>query len=109
MRKGIIFFALLLIMFLAACSKDDGITPNERFDAYIDLWQDEDFKAMYDMLATDSTYAYPTEEFIDRYQDINDTDTICSYNIHFSIDMDNIAGEHDFEYKATIIQEGEKE
>lgn len=130
MRKGIIFSALLLIMFLAACSKDDGITPNERFDAYIDLWQDEDFKAMYDMLATDSTDAYPTEEFIDRYQKIYDDLNVSNLKINFkkldddelneayengtatipfSVDMDTIAGEIDFDYEATIVQEGEEE
>src|SRR5699024_498214 len=72
----------------------------------------------------------PTEEFIDRYQKIYDDLNVSNLKINFkkldddelneayengtatipfSVDMDTIAGEIDFDYEATIVQEGEEE
>src|SRR5690625_1086938 len=114
MRKRILLlltFSLVMIMTIA-CS-EDKITPNDRFDSYIENWHQYDFEKMYQMLADESLDTFPTEEFVDRYEKIyedleitdltinfatlNDEDLDAAFKtgeatIPFSVEMESVAG-----------------
>lgn len=128
-RKIFLLLSTILLFVIAACS-DDEVTPSERFDTYVDQWIDHDFKKMYDMLATETVEDYPAEEFIDRYkkiyEDLGITDLQIMYEelskeklnnamdegvatIPIAVEMESIAGPIDFDYEATLIQEGEED
>src|SRR5690625_3548286 len=131
MRKRILLlltFSLVMIM-TVACS-EDKITPNDRFDAYIENWHQYDFEKMYQMLADESLDAFPTEEFVDRYEKIyedleitdltinfaalNDEDLDAAFKtgeatIPFSVEMESVAGPIVFDYEATLNEQGEEE
>src|SRR5690625_1136773 len=131
MRKRILLlltFSLVMIMTIA-CS-EDKITPNDRFDSYIENWHQYDFEKMYQMLANESLDTYPTEEFIDRYEkiykDLEITDLVINFEplneedldaafeegeatIPFSVKMESIAGPITFDYEATLTEQGEEE
>src|SRR5690625_6397988 len=113
MRKRILLlltFSLVMIMTIA-CS-EDKITPNDRFDSYIENWHQYDFEKMYQMLADEALDTYPTEEFVDRYkkiyEDLDITDLAISFEaindeklevafeegeakIPFSVEMESLA------------------
>lgn len=130
MKRSILIAFILLITFMTACSKDEEVTPNERFDEYVKLWHDEEFTNMYDMLSAESREEYPPEQFIDRYnkiyEDLNISNLSISYNelseealdtafeegsatLPFTVAMESIAGPIEFTYEATLIQEGEED
>ncbi len=67
MRKSVIFLIILLSIFVTACS-DDEVTPQERFDTYVDHWNEQEFPKMYKMLTSNAAETYPTKEFVDRYK-----------------------------------------
>ncbi|HHU19875.1 MAG TPA: penicillin-binding transpeptidase domain-containing protein [Bacilli bacterium] len=74
MKKLTYLIIGLSVMFiLVSCAEDEEaevILPEERFEAYIELWQDYDFDQMYDMLSEETKATYSREEFVDRYQKI---------------------------------------
>lgn len=130
MRKRILIILVALFMFMSGCSKTDEVTPHDRFDTYVDLWSEQEFTKMYDMISTDARDEFPPEQFIDRYnkiyEDLNITDLNITYNelseeeleiafeegeatLPFTVTMESVAGPIDFEYEATLIQEGEEE
>src|SRR5699024_11406872 len=85
MRKRILLlltFSLVMIM-TVACS-EDKITPNDRFDSYIENWHQYDFEKMYQMLADESLDTFPTEEFVDRYEKIYEDLEITDLIINFA-------------------------
>src|SRR5690625_409595 len=118
-----IVLILIFIMITSACSQD-RISPNERFDTYVNHWNAEDFDKMYAMLSTEAAETYPPEEFIDRYQKIYDdlsiSDLHITYDeltkeeiktafdkerttIPFKVNMESMAGPIEFTYDAIII------
>lgn len=127
MKKLFILMSLLICMLLVACS-DDEVSPNDRFDTYVKNWQDNDFSKMYDMLEDKSKSTYSTEEYVDRYkkiyQDLGVSDLKITYKklneekvtaalekgkatYPFTVEMNTIAGQIKFDYKAKLIQQGE--
>ncbi|WP_235791775.1 penicillin-binding transpeptidase domain-containing protein [Virgibacillus salidurans] len=131
MKKVIAFIAGILVVLLAACSGDEP-TPNERFATYVEQWNNQEFESMYEMISSDSTEAYPTSEYVDRYnkiyQDIGVSELNVTYeelneeeldtameegtaSLPFSVEMETIAGAINFDYEATLILEsiGEEE
>src|SRR5690625_4787731 len=83
MKKFIkIVFILVFFMIITGCCQD-GISPNEIFDTYVNHWNAEEFDKMYAMLSAESTETYPTEEFVDRYQKIYDDLGISDLNITY--------------------------
>ncbi|GAA4072245.1 penicillin-binding transpeptidase domain-containing protein [Amphibacillus indicireducens] len=74
MKKLTYLIIGLSVMFmLVSCAEDEEaevILPEERFEAYVELWQDYDFDQMYDMLSEETKATYSREEFVDRYQKI---------------------------------------
>src|SRR5690625_2260047 len=130
MRKGIFITLIILITLITACTKEEEVTPHERFDLYIDLWNHQEFTKMYDMISTDAREEFSPEHFIDRYnkiyEDLNVSELKVSYNklsdedleiameegeatLPFTVTMESIAGPINFEYDATLIQEGSEE
>lgn len=129
MRKGTVFLAVAFFIFLAACANDDS-KPQERLKSYMNLWNDQDFAQMYDMLTSESKEKYATEQFADRYkkiyEDLNITDLEVNYapldeeeqkkamkegkvTIPITAEMDSIAGPISFDYKATLVQEEDED
>jgi len=130
MRKGILIVFITIIMIITACSKEDEVTPHDRLDLYVELWSNQEFTKMYDLISTDAKNEYPPDQFIDRYQKIYEdlivSDLQISYNklsdeeletameegsatLPLTVSMDSIAGPIDFEYEVTLIQVGEEE
>jgi len=68
-----LIIGLSVILMLVSCSGDEEaeiILPEERFEAYIELWREYNFDQMYDMLSEETKATYNREEFVDRYQKI---------------------------------------
>lgn len=129
MKKIILLLPMLLLLLISACSEDE-VTPQERFDKYVSHWNKQEFSKMYDMSSEQSTKKYPTEDYVKRYKDIYKDLEIknvkVSYDkmsekktekamengkatIPFTVKMDSIAGQIKFNYKATLIKEGEED
>ncbi|MGY0693511.1 penicillin-binding transpeptidase domain-containing protein [Virgibacillus sp. FSP13] len=127
MKKIVTLLSILLFLILAACS-DDEATPQDRFDTYVKHWNDQKFSEMYDMISNKSAEKYPTEKFVDRYkkiyQDLGISDLKVSYKklsekklesamdkgkatFPITVKMQSIAGPISFDYKATLVKEGE--
>lgn len=136
MKKAIIILsiALLSAIILTACSKEDDeeeeTTPVERFDDYVDEWNEQNFDDMYDFLSEEAAGTYSSEDFVDRYEDIYDDSEVEDLQIDyddldeetldeamsdgeaeipFSVAMNTVAGSIDFDYQAMLIKEGETE
>lgn len=113
----------LAVMAAAGCSKEP--TPQDRFDAYIKLWNEQKFDKMYDYLTEGSKEVISKEDFTSRYQKIyedlqitdlkmtfkkpeeeekldKDTDSV-SYD--FSAKMNSIAGPIEFTHSAKMKKE----
>ncbi|WHY00506.1 penicillin-binding transpeptidase domain-containing protein [Neobacillus sp. DY30] len=123
--KKIIGLLLMLVLFAVAaagCSKEP--TPQDRFDAYIKLWNEQKFDKMYDYLTEGSKEVISKEDFTSRYQKIYDdlqiTDLKMTFNkpgeeelakdedtvtYDFSASMNSIAGEIQFTHKAKMKKE----
>ncbi|WHX26726.1 penicillin-binding transpeptidase domain-containing protein [Virgibacillus halodenitrificans] len=129
MKKVILLFSMLLIIFLISCSNDE-VTPNERFETYVKQWNKQKFKDMYDMLSTKTKETYSPENFIDRYDkiygDLNISDLKIEMDkldeekldtamdegkatIPFKVTMQSIAGPITFDYEAKLVQEEKEE
>lgn len=130
MKKIIQVSLLLFIVFLGACSSDDEVTPNERFDSYVKQWNDQKFEKMYDMFTTETKENYSKEDSTDRYakiyEDLNITDLKVSFKkldeekqeaamksgeatFPFTVEMESLAGPITFDYEANLVQAGEDE
>lgn len=129
----IISAALLCALMITACSNDEDeeeTTPVERFDTYVEEWNEQDFSNMYDLLTDEAAETYSTDDFIDRYEkiygDLDVDDLQISYedldeealdeamenegaSVSFSVEMETIGGPIDFDYEAPLIKEGETE
>ncbi|WP_019377779.1 penicillin-binding transpeptidase domain-containing protein [Virgibacillus halodenitrificans] len=129
MKKVILLFSMLLIIFLISCSNDE-VTPNERFETYVKQWNKQKFEDMYDMLSTKTKETYSPENFIDRYDkiygDLNISDLKIEMDkldeekldtamdegkatIPFKVTMQSIAGPITFDYEAKLVQEEKEE
>lgn len=129
MKKVILLFSMLLIIFLISCSNDE-VTPNERFETYVKQWNKQKFKDMYNMLSTKTKETYSPENFIDRYDkiygDLNISDLKIEMDkldeekldtamdegkatIPFKVTMQSIAGPITFDYEAKLVQEEKEE
>lgn len=131
MKNRIVLLIMLsLFMLITIACSEDKITPNERFDSYVEKWHTQDFDEMYQMLTDETITEYPTEQFIDRYQKIYEDLEITDLNINFealnkesldiafeegeatipfSVEMESLAGPITFDYEATLIEQGEEE
>lgn len=71
MKKPLLFLFVLAITILGltACSKD-RLDPTVQIEKYIQLWHEQNFTQMYELLTDESKQQYSTEDFIDRYEKI---------------------------------------
>lgn len=125
MKKIALLFSFFLLFVITACSNDEP-TPQERFDQYVSHWNNQEFSDMYKMLTANAAETYPTEEFVDRYQNIYGDLNISDLNVSFeklseeqmetamdkgtaqfpfTVEMASIAGPITFDYEATLIKE----
>jgi len=125
MKKIAIIFSFFLLFTAAACSNDEP-TPQERFDKYVNHWNNQEFSEMYGMITSNAAETYPTEAFVDRYEtiygDLNISDLQVTYEklseeqmetamdkgtaqFPFTVEMQSIAGPITFDYEATLIRE----
>jgi penicillin-binding protein len=123
--KRIILLSFVLILFLTACSGNET-APDERFDQFIDLWNDGSYEQMYEMISSDAKDMFPIEEATERqehiYNDlnvsnlkvtaedvsdetINESQESGEIAIPFSVSMDTLAGKISFDYEAKLIRE----
>jgi penicillin-binding protein len=130
MKKIVLAIFVLLIVLLGACSAKDEVTPNERFDTFVKQWNGLKFEKMYEMFASETKSKYPKKDSIDRYgkiyEDLNISDLKVNFkklneeelekamdsgvaSIPFTVEMESLAGPITFDYKAPLIQEGEKD
>ncbi|MFA1821314.1 penicillin-binding transpeptidase domain-containing protein [Virgibacillus oceani] len=129
MKKLLICLSILIVALLAACSEEE-VTPNERFETYVNQWNNFEFEKMYSMLTPESTETYPIDQYADRYnkiyEDLAVSDLQVEFNpieeetldtameegtaaIPFTVDMETLAGEVNFSYEATLHQLEEEE
>lgn len=127
MKKTAVFFSFLLLFLITACSNDET-TPQERFDNYINHWNNQEFSEMYQMNTSNATETYPAEAFVDRYETIYSDLNISNFQVTFeelseeqletameegtaqfpfTVEMESIAGPISFDYEATLIKEEE--
>lgn len=111
----------MVVLIAAGCSKEP--TPEDRFEAYIKLWNQQKFDQMYDYLTDGSKEVISKEDFTNRYQKIYDDLQISDLKITFkkpkedeqakeetasytfSAKMNSIGGEIEFTHKAKLKKE----
>src|SRR5690625_221920 len=131
MKKRLLFIIMTVLIFFTACSsteEEEEVTPHDRFDAYIEFWNNQEFTKMYKHITEESSADYPHYIFIDRYEKIYDDLDLTNINISyaelsdedldeameigeavlpFTVEVDSIAGPITFDYEATLIKEAE--
>lgn len=119
--KKIIGLLLMVVLIAAGCSKEP--TPEDRFEAYIKLWNQQKFDQMYDYLTEGSKGVISKEDFTNRYKKIYDDLQISDIKITFkkpkedeqakeetakytfSAKMNSIGGEIEFTHEAKLKKE----
>src|SRR5690625_1718180 len=87
MKKRLLFIIMTVLIFFAAFSsteEEEEVTPHDRFDAYIELWNNQEFTKMYERITEESSADYPTEAFIDRYEKIYEDLDLKNINISYT-------------------------
>src|SRR5690625_4902375 len=123
-----IFLFIIVLVFLVACSEEEQISPNERYDEFATHWTRLEYEQMYEMYISETKENLTTDASIERYQkiyeDLNIENIQVSFtelsneeidtlkeeeeptaNLPFSVEMDSIAGSFEFQYEATLVQE----
>lgn len=111
-----------LALGLAGCS--EKIKPEDRFSAYVEKWNKQEFSAMYEMLSSESKNKVTKEQFVDRYEKIYQDIHAKNINVQFekpeekvepnedgtvpftfSFSMDTLAGTVTFDHTVTLVEE----
>ncbi|MGJ9457642.1 penicillin-binding transpeptidase domain-containing protein [Oceanobacillus sp. CF4.6] len=128
MKRILLLFIIPLV--LVACSNDEEVTPNERFNDYVNHWNEQEVGEMYGMFSQAATESYPEDQSTLRtekiYQDLNVSDLQIVFEelneeelemameegtakLPFTVNMETIAGPITYEYEATLVQQGEED
>lgn len=123
---------MILLAFLlpSGCSNDEEvILPDQRFEEYVELWQEQNFTDMYDMLSEETRETYSREDFVDRYekiyQDLEIEDLSISYTLPdipedtdeneeipttfpITVQQQSIVGEIKFDDEITLVEQIEE-
>ncbi|MDQ0229464.1 penicillin-binding transpeptidase domain-containing protein [Metabacillus malikii] len=113
---------VISIIILSACSNKP--TASERFSEYIELWNDQKYDEMYELLSSNTKESITKEDFIGRYQAIydgisaknvkitfkkpaeeKDQDDLKEVIYTFSLSMETVAGEVNFEEETQLVKE----
>lgn len=123
MKKSLWLIAIIVLWVLTSCNKEPQ--PEDRFESYVKLWNDQKFEEMYSYLSLEAKESIKENEFVERYQkiynDLSITNLKVSYekpteekerdkkvkeaSLPFTVSMDSIAGEISFEHDARLIKE----
>ncbi|MGG1401354.1 penicillin-binding transpeptidase domain-containing protein [Bacillus salipaludis] len=121
MKKLIGVLLLGFVIILAGCNKEPA--PQDRFAAYIKLWNQQKFDQMYDYLSTSAKKSISKEEFTSRYEkiykDLQITDLKFNFKkpkedkqedeekatYSFDAKMNSVAGPISYTYKAILKKE----
>ncbi|MFS0821560.1 penicillin-binding transpeptidase domain-containing protein [Bacillus sp. 1P02SD] len=124
MRRYIWFFAVftLSLGLLTACNQDP--LPEDRFEAFIQDWEKQDFKKVYDQFSTDAKANVQKDEFEERFTKIYNDIDVQNLKINFKapeeevkpndkgevvfpydLSMETVAGPIEFSEKVTLVLE----
>lgn len=130
MKRSVLLIVLMIL--LTACSNEEHVTPNERFQEFASLWMEQRFEEMYDYFSSETKENISEEDSIERYEkiysDLNiddiqidfeplseeeldalteakEEEEIPSVTIPFSVSMESFAGPIEFEHEAVLVQE----
>jgi penicillin-binding protein 3 len=120
MRKIIV--VLFLLVLLSGCNKEPS--PEDRFSEYIKLWNEQEFSQMYDdYLSVEAKKEINKDVFVERYtkiyKDLEVSNLKVQYNkpekqektkeaskqLDFSVKMDTVAGQIEFNQNAKLVKE----
>ncbi|QDP42207.1 penicillin-binding transpeptidase domain-containing protein [Radiobacillus deserti] len=109
-----------MMIIILGCSKDE-VTPEEKMEQFVSMWNDQKFSNMYDMLSEKAQSSYSEEEVINRYEKIYEDLGIQDLEVKmgnvdsnhknedvvtlpFHVSMDSVAGPISFDYEATWMK-----
>ncbi|UCZ52966.1 penicillin-binding transpeptidase domain-containing protein [Bacillus shivajii] len=96
-RLSFIFYVIITVAFVAACSDEKQVNPEDTINDYITAWENQNYEAMEDALSEDSQDEYDWE-FRERFEKIHGDLGIEAIDVHFEsinfeeeeIDLDEI-------------------
>ncbi|SDC37624.1 penicillin-binding protein [Pelagirhabdus alkalitolerans] len=105
-----IILAIALTLLLTGCSEEDTIQPEDRLEEYVELWESQDYDAMYRYLSEETTENYDEEAFIERQENLTNDLSIDRISIEYTIpDPEEEAEEDDNEedptFPITVLKE----
>ena len=121
LRVPFLIAAAFLLAFVLACTGDGGspeetkrpATPEAAAERWLQLWADDSFADMWDLVATESRLSIDEQTFIDRYTLIKEEATITGIDYELLTDpsatgtavdpfADEIAADHEIPFKVTF-------
>ncbi|WP_338470997.1 penicillin-binding transpeptidase domain-containing protein [Niallia sp. XMNu-256] len=116
-------FAMMMILMLAivtGCNQEPQ--PSDRLSEYVELWNNQKFAQMYELLTAAAQDSLSKEEFVNRYEKIysdleirdlqvafekpeNEEVKEESVQYPFSASMESVAGKIEFEHTASLKKE----
>ncbi|MED3561210.1 penicillin-binding transpeptidase domain-containing protein [Bacillus xiapuensis] len=121
MKKLIGVLLIVFVTMLTGCNKEPA--PQDRFAAYIKLWNEQKFDQMYDYLSSSAKKSISKKEFTSRYEKIYQDLQITGLKVNFkkpkkdkkadggktsysfNAKMNSVAGPISFSYKANLKEE----
>jgi len=126
MKRSLISIIIFLVAIIATGCSDEP-KPEDRFDSFVKLWNEQKFDGMYEYLSTEAKEKITKEEFTERYKKIykdleienlevsfkkpeEETDSKVEQVAYpFSVKMNTIAGQISFEHEASLQKEARDE
>ncbi|BCB05735.1 penicillin-binding transpeptidase domain-containing protein [Bacillus sp. KH172YL63] len=125
MTKKVLMLGLLVILSLLAAGCQEKPQPDDRLQAYADLWNKGEFDAMYsDYVSASTKEAFKKEDYVARYEDIykdlevkdvkvdfkkpdkeKDWDKQTEAAFPMTISFHTLAGEVSYEKEVTLTKE----
>lgn len=122
------FLLIFIVLALVACSKEDDVSPNDRFSTFTSYWSEQEFEKLYDMFSKETRSNFSKEDSIERfkkiYEDLSIKDIEITFDelsdeeiqalkeeenpsvvLPFTVEMESLAGPISFDYEATLVQE----
>nr|WP_309098525.1 penicillin-binding transpeptidase domain-containing protein [Fredinandcohnia onubensis] len=115
-------FIALSVLLLTGCNQDP--LPEDRFDSFIQDWEKQDFKKVYEQFSSDVKANIPKNEFDERFTKIYNDIDVKKLKISFkapeekiesnekgevifpyAISMETVAGPIEFKEQATLVLE----
>ncbi|TCS81063.1 penicillin-binding transpeptidase domain-containing protein [Tepidibacillus fermentans] len=126
MKKRLFLFGILFLIITSFIGCGNETTPQDRFQAFIKSWGNQDFAGMYDLTSQSTQQKIKKEEFVKRYQTIYGEQGIevSQLDVKFqtpkeevkpnekgeiifpySVKMNTLAGPYEFTGKAKLVKE----